>query len=95
MEANYPLFCLCCLFGCNHLQLWTFFFPTENGASHAPCDITFAGPRAFSELETQHFRDYVLDRNKEKTITTYLTLHSYGRVRTSVTCIMVLTLDLE
>lgn len=35
------------------------------GASSRPCDETYAGPHAFSELETQAIGKYLLD-NKDK-----------------------------
>jgi len=50
----------------------------ENGASSNPCAETFAGTEAFSEIESQNFRDYVLKENKDSRIKMYLTLHSYG-----------------
>nr|XP_046468152.1 uncharacterized protein LOC124212306 [Neodiprion pinetum] len=46
------------------------------GASSASCSDTYAGPEAFSELETQALRDFVLANND--TIKLYLTFHSYG-----------------
>lgn len=46
------------------------------GASSIPCSETFAGPEAFSELEAQALRDFVL-ANRD-TIKLYLTLHSFG-----------------
>lgn len=46
------------------------------GASSSPCSDTYAGPKAFSEPETQALRDFLLENNK--TIKVYLTLHSYG-----------------
>ncbi|XP_046737158.1 uncharacterized protein LOC124405932 [Diprion similis] len=46
------------------------------GASSASCSETYAGPEAFSELETQALRDFVLANNE--TIKLYLTFHSYG-----------------
>jgi len=48
----------------------------ENGASSSPCSDTFAGATAFSEVESQALRDFVL-ANKD-TIKLYLTFHSYG-----------------
>ncbi|XP_049962035.1 carboxypeptidase B-like [Schistocerca serialis cubense] len=48
----------------------------EIGASNYPCSELYAGPHAFSEPETQAFRDYVLKNSKR--IKLYLTFHSYG-----------------
>ncbi|XP_033334246.2 carboxypeptidase B [Megalopta genalis] len=50
----------------------------EGGASSDPCHETYAGPRAFSEPETQAMADYIL-ANKEN-IRMYLTLHSYSQM---------------
>ncbi|XP_044004140.1 carboxypeptidase B-like isoform X1 [Aphidius gifuensis] len=46
------------------------------GASSSPCEDTYAGPKPFSEPETQALRDFLL-ANKQA-IKVYLTLHSYG-----------------
>ncbi|XP_046736215.1 carboxypeptidase B-like [Diprion similis] len=48
----------------------------EIGASQNPCDDTYAGPEAFSEVETQVLRDFVLAN--ADTIKLYLSYHSYG-----------------
>nr|ABO21076.1 carboxypeptidase B [Aedes aegypti] len=50
----------------------------EKGASKYECVNTFAGPRPFSEPETQTVRDLLLAKND--TIKFYLSLHSYGRM---------------
>ncbi|KAG7210207.1 hypothetical protein KM043_011761 [Ampulex compressa] len=47
------------------------------GASSNPCRETYAGPNAFSEVETRNLRDFILAQNG--TIKLYLTLHSYGQ----------------
>lgn len=47
----------------------------EIGASSDECDITFAGNKAFSEIETRNFRDFF---TKIPNIQLYLTFHSYG-----------------
>ncbi|XP_033227491.1 carboxypeptidase B-like [Belonocnema kinseyi] len=49
----------------------------EVGASDYPCDEIYAGSEAFSEVEAQNVRDFVLSKNG--TIKTYLTFHSYGQ----------------
>ncbi|KAK3913462.1 Carboxypeptidase B [Frankliniella fusca] len=53
----------------------------QSGASTFPCAETFAGKKAFSEVESQNVRDYILSVNKDKRVKMYLTLHSYGPVR--------------
>ncbi|XP_052122481.1 zinc carboxypeptidase-like [Frankliniella occidentalis] len=50
----------------------------QSGASSYPCAETFAGKKAFSEVESQNLRDFVLNANKDKRFKMYLTLHSYG-----------------
>ncbi|XP_011312944.1 carboxypeptidase B [Fopius arisanus] len=47
------------------------------GASNNPCSDTYAGSKAFSEVETCALRNFML-ANKD-TIKVYLTLHSYGQ----------------
>ncbi|XP_076764755.1 carboxypeptidase B [Xylocopa sonorina] len=47
------------------------------GASSNPCSDTYAGPKAFSELETQHMRDFILARKGQ--FKAYITFHSYGQ----------------
>merc|ERR1712236_124081 len=49
----------------------------EGGSSANSCSETYHGPSAFSEVETQNVRDYVLPR-KDK-IKFYQTLHSYSQ----------------
>lgn len=51
---------------------------TEIGASNNPCSETYAGPKAFSEVENQHLRDFILARKGQ--FKAYLTFHSYGQV---------------
>lgn len=50
----------------------------EIGASSMPCSETFAGPRAFSEPETQAIASY-LRRNKDL-VRVYISLHSYSQL---------------
>lgn len=45
------------------------------GASSFECSETYAGKNAFSEIETQNLRDFLL---KESGVIGYITLHSYG-----------------
>ncbi|KAG9429549.1 carboxypeptidase B [Apis mellifera carnica] len=49
----------------------------EIGASNNPCSETYAGPKAFSEVENQHLRDFILARKGQ--FKAYLTFHSYGQ----------------
>ncbi|XP_053975214.1 carboxypeptidase B-like [Hylaeus volcanicus] len=47
------------------------------GASSSPCSETYAGPKPFSEVESQHMRDFILAHKQN--IKAYLTFHSYGQ----------------
>ncbi|EDS34657.1 zinc carboxypeptidase [Culex quinquefasciatus] len=49
----------------------------EKGASRQECSQTFAGPKPFSEPETQALRNLLLAKGNITSF--YLTLHSYGR----------------
>lgn len=47
-----------------------------SGSSSSPCSDIFAGPRAFSEPETQYLRDLMAQyKSRAKA---YLAIHSYG-----------------
>ncbi|XP_060520849.1 uncharacterized protein LOC132698674 [Cylas formicarius] len=48
------------------------------GASDNPCAETYAGPYAFSDVESRLLRDYILEHND--TIKLYLTIHSFGNM---------------
>ncbi|EFA01360.1 carboxypeptidase B [Tribolium castaneum] len=48
----------------------------ESGASNWECSDTYAGKKAFSEIETQNLKNYLL---KTPNIEAYITLHSYGQ----------------
>ncbi|KAJ1530656.1 hypothetical protein ONE63_005528 [Megalurothrips usitatus] len=50
----------------------------QSGASDYPCDETYAGPKAFSEIEAQNLADWITASNSDKNVKMYLTLHSYG-----------------
>lgn len=50
----------------------------ESGASDWPCDETYAGPAAFSEVESANLRDWILQCNAANNAKMYLTFHSYG-----------------
>jgi hypothetical protein len=53
----------------------------ENGASDYPCDETYAGEEAFSEVENRNLRDFATAHREH--IKLYLTFHSYGEVSAS------------
>jgi hypothetical protein len=67
--------------------MWVFFLHSENGASSYPCDEIYAGEEPFSEPENRHIRDFA-NANKEQ-IKLYLTFHSYGEVRITVSILSV------
>lgn len=48
------------------------------GASSNPCSDTYAGPKAFSEPETQNMKNFILARQGQ--IKAYVSMHSYGQV---------------
>jgi len=48
----------------------------ESGGGTDPCGQTYAGPKAFSEIETSNLANYLLSHND--TLKAYLTLHSYS-----------------
>ncbi|XP_044252922.1 carboxypeptidase B-like [Tribolium madens] len=48
----------------------------ESGASNWECSDTYAGKTAFSEVETQNLKNFLL---KTPNIEAYITLHSYGQ----------------
>lgn len=50
------------------------------GASANPCDQTYAGPSAASELETQAISNYVLTLQRTGELIYYLDFHSYSQM---------------
>lgn len=52
-------------------------FVVAIGASNNPCSDTFAGPNAFSEPETEAFKNYVEGIKDQAKL--YLAFHSYGQ----------------
>ena len=48
------------------------------GASHDPCDDTYCGSKAFSEIETTQVAKFIGD-NKD-TIVHYINFHSYSQL---------------
>ena len=53
------------------------FFP-EAGASSNPCSETYAGPRAFSEPETQAMASYLFARRSQ--VKVYVSFHAYSQM---------------
>lgn len=49
----------------------------ESGDSSSPCSETYAGPKAFSEVEMEIVNQQMLKYNSS--IVVYLTFHSYGQ----------------
>ncbi|XP_055627088.1 zinc carboxypeptidase-like [Toxorhynchites rutilus septentrionalis] len=56
---------------------WGFNF-MQGGASNNPCSDTFAGPTAFSEIETQTLSQYITSIRSK--LTTYLSFHSFSQL---------------
>jgi hypothetical protein len=50
----------------------------EGGSSTLPCSDTYAGSSAFSEVESQHVRDFITSISKD--LVFYLSLHSYSQI---------------
>lgn len=50
----------------------------ESGSSSKPCEIIYAGSKAFSEHESQHFKEFVEKINENKDIILYISFHCYG-----------------
>ncbi|XP_053678721.1 uncharacterized protein LOC128729091 [Anopheles nili] len=55
---------------------WGFNF-MQGGASSVPCSDTFAGPSAFSEIETRQLSDFIATLDN---LSTYLAFHSYSQL---------------
>ncbi|XP_035901544.1 zinc carboxypeptidase-like [Anopheles stephensi] len=49
----------------------------QGGASSVPCSDTFAGPSAFSEIETRQLSDFISSLDN---LSTYLAFHSYTQL---------------
>ena len=60
----------------NMISLGYFF--SETGSSNNKCSDTYHGPEAFSEIETQNVRDYVLALDPVPVYA--LSLHSYSQL---------------
>uniref|UniRef100_A0A1E1VZW2 Zinc carboxypeptidase A 1 n=1 Tax=Pectinophora gossypiella TaxID=13191 RepID=A0A1E1VZW2_PECGO len=50
------------------------------GASQNPCDQTYAGPSAASELEAQAISNYVLQLKRDSNLLYYFAFHSYSQM---------------
>lgn len=57
---------------------FVFFYWNEAGASNNKCSETYAGPKAFSEIETESLAKYVTSIRKE--IKAYLAFHSFSQL---------------
>lgn len=64
-------------YGADPNRNWGFHW-NEVGASDNPCDETYAGPKAFSEVETKSLSKYVTSIKKE--LKAYLAFHSYSQL---------------
>lgn len=62
-------------YGVDANRNWGFHW-NEIGASDYECDDIYAGPRAFSEPETDQLKDFALEHKAN--IKLYVTFHSYG-----------------
>lgn len=65
-------------FGADPNRNWGFHW-NEIGASDNPCSDTYAGPYAFSEIETKTMADYLATALAGK-IHTYISFHSYSQL---------------
>lgn len=59
-------------------QLTTFLNTPETGASSNPCSETYAGPKAFSEPETQAMARYLWERRARTKV--YVSFHAYSQM---------------
>ncbi|CAF0876268.1 unnamed protein product [Rotaria sordida] len=50
----------------------------KSGSSHDPCDDTFCGEKAFSEIETAQVAKFIADQRG--TIVNYINFHSYSQL---------------
>lgn len=65
-------------FGADPNRNWAFHW-NEVGASDSPCSDTYAGPYAFSEIETKTLAEYIETELKNK-IFLYVSFHSYSQL---------------
>lgn len=52
----------------------------EIGSSDNPCSETYAGPKAFSEVESKTFSDYLKTVAEEKNLKVFVAYHSYSQL---------------
>ncbi|XP_075149745.1 zinc carboxypeptidase A 1-like [Haematobia irritans] len=64
-------------FGADPNRNWGFQWNTV-GASNDPCTDTYAGPEAFSEIETRSFSEYL--KTLEGKISLYISFHAYSQL---------------
>ncbi|XP_037038852.1 zinc carboxypeptidase-like [Bradysia coprophila] len=64
-------------FGTDANRNFNFQWMVNNGASDNPCSETYAGPYAFSEVETRALSDFLAPIGRQ--INIYLSFHSYGQ----------------
>ncbi|XP_075149746.1 zinc carboxypeptidase A 1-like [Haematobia irritans] len=65
-------------YGADPNRNWGFHW-NEVGASNNPCSDTYAGPYAFSEIETKSLSEYI-DRELKGKIFLYVSYHSYSQL---------------
>ncbi|XP_073824117.1 zinc carboxypeptidase A 1-like [Musca autumnalis] len=65
-------------YGADPNRNWGFHW-NEVGASDSPCSDTYAGPYAFSEIETKSLSEYIATELKGK-IYLYVSFHSYSQL---------------
>ncbi|XP_020800488.1 zinc carboxypeptidase A 1 [Drosophila serrata] len=65
-------------FGADPNRNWGFHW-NEVGASSSACSDTYAGPSAFSEIETQSLSNYIASLTSKGKISLYISLHAYSQ----------------
>ncbi|EEB19277.1 zinc carboxypeptidase, putative [Pediculus humanus corporis] len=66
-------------FGADPNRNWDFHW-NEIGSSDNPCSETYAGPKAFSEVESKTFSDYLKTVAEEKNLKVFVAYHSYSQL---------------
>ncbi|XP_055847945.1 zinc carboxypeptidase A 1-like [Episyrphus balteatus] len=64
-------------FGADPNRNWDFYWNTV-GSSDNPCSDTYAGPKAFSEIETKSFSEYIA--SVKENLMLYISYHSYSQL---------------
>lgn len=62
----------------SELEHWPLWPLTEAGASSNPCSETYAGPKAFSEPETQSMAAYLFSKRSQ--VKVYVSFHAYSQM---------------